>query len=146
MIAYLSHTLGGELAPGRGDFEQLSIRSDNVASAGRWFQFVVETTTWTVCWPWYPYITYLDWKWQDRCRRDQRRILHVSDVLVLTGIETSVHELDDVDEARLFRIPVLDLTDLARENAGDPPTLRGMSIDTARALIRRRCDVLGISP
>lgn len=145
MIAYLSHALG----EAHSNLLELTAKGDDIARAGRWFRFIVETTSWTVCWPWYPYVTYLDWRWMDRSRNDQARVIRVSNVLVLAGPEVTDHMLDDRDEANYMRVPILDLTELAQRNAGEPPTERGepaMSLDAARAYMRMRCLEIGIVP
>ena len=145
MIAYLSHALGD----GHSNLDELTAKASNIEQAGRWFRFVVETTSWTVCWPWYPYVIYMDWRWGDRSRNDQARMIRVANVLVLTGGVVTDHMLDDRDEANYMRIPVLDLTELARGNAGQPPTDRGeppWSVDAARSYMRAACARIGITP
>jgi nucleoside 2-deoxyribosyltransferase len=75
MLVYLAHPVGH-------DPEE---RVKNLANVCKWFKFFMEYTDWSMCVPWYIYVTNLDESWRKRAMRDDLVNLERCDAIVLTG-------------------------------------------------------------
>lgn len=104
-ICYLSHPIGDG---GTADDER---RGDNIANAGEWVRFFIDTTRWVILCPWYVYaITHGEQIYAPRRLVDQLAALERCDLLLLTGGYMSPHMLYESNQAKRLGIPVVDLT------------------------------------
>src|SRR5258706_2447777 len=107
VVVYVSHPIG------EGDRADLEKRSDNIANAGEWMRFFINTTRWVMLCPWYVYaITHGDQIHAPRRLIDQLATLERCDLLVLCGGFMSPHMRFDVKSAKRHGIPIVDLTPL----------------------------------
>lgn len=105
LISYLSHPIGeGETA----DDVQ---RADNIANAGDWVRFFIDTTRWVILCPWYVYaITHGSAIHAPRRLIDQLAALERCDLLVQVGGIISPHMTLEAMSAKRLGIPIVDLT------------------------------------
>lgn len=75
MLIYLAHPVGQ-------DPEE---RKRNLENVSKWFLFFIEHTDWSLCVPWYIYVTNLDETYRERAIRDDLTNLSRCDGIVLTG-------------------------------------------------------------
>jgi len=105
LVCYMSHPIGDG---GLADEEK---RADNIANAGEWVRFFVDSTRWVILCPWYLYaITHGEEIYGPRRLVDQLSALERCDLLVLTGGVISPHMSYEVSQAKRYGIPVVDLT------------------------------------
>jgi hypothetical protein len=108
LVAYLSHPIGPAM-----DMAELSIRSDNIDTAGHWFKTLVECTRWAILCPWLAYtVTLGNELYGPRALTDQIRLLDRCDLLVQVGNYRSGHMDIEENHARRRNMPVLNLVGL----------------------------------
>lgn len=105
LIVYMSHPIGD------GSTADLERRQDNIATAGEWIRFFVDTTRWVIVCPWYVYaITHGEEIHAPRRLVDQLAALERCDLLVLVGGIITAHMQLEINAAKRRGIPVVDLT------------------------------------
>ncbi len=114
VVAYLTHPIG-EADVGYGQQ-----RGDNLANAMEWLRFLVETTQWVICCPWFVYLTAVSEAFhRSRTLRDQIILMDRCDLIVLTGGILTPHMRIEIDHAEKKisgpTIPVVDLLHLGRK-------------------------------
>src|SRR5258706_13886491 len=105
VVVYISHPIG------EGDRADLEKRSDNIANAGEWMRFFINTTRWVMLCPWYVYaITHGDKIHAPRRLIDQLATLERCDLLVLCGGFMSSHMRFDVKNVKAHGFPIVHLS------------------------------------
>ena len=107
MIVYLAHPVGF-------DPEE---RAKNLENTQKWFLFLIKHTDWTICVPWFIYVSNLDESYRKRAMRDDLAILERCDAIALTGGRISEGMQAELGLAFLGGLKVFDLT-----SAGYEPT------------------------
>lgn len=105
-VVTISHPLGDRI-------DSVERWHDNLANAGDWIRFLIETTPWVVMAPWYVYAMVHGGESMSAGRRlvDSLTAMERSDVLLLVGGVISPHMRDyDAKTARRLGLPVVDLT------------------------------------
>jgi hypothetical protein len=74
VLVYLAHPVG-----------QGEERAKNLENVNKWFLFLIEHTDWSLCVPWFIYVTNLDETYRSRAMRDDLVNLERCDAIVLTG-------------------------------------------------------------
>lgn len=128
LVAYLSHQIGV------GNGNDMVHRQDNIANAAAWVRFLVTSTRWAICCPWYPYVVALDEQHRTRGIVDNIAILERCDILLQCGGRISAHMEVECQQAVERGVTVVDLTDLGYQ----PPW--SMAINEFSLLIGRRAD------
>ena len=101
-ILYMDHPLGE-----RSNHEWMH----NIASAGRWFQWLFRNTPCVITAPWWPYAVLVDvFMEESRIAADSMLLLDHSNVYVQCGPCVSAHMREREDYARRRQIRVCDLT------------------------------------
>lgn len=105
-VVFVSHPLGDRI-------DDIQRWHDNLANAGDWIRFVIETTNWVVLAPWYVYamVSATDGIMAGRRLVDSLTAMERSDVVLMLGGYFSPHMRDyDAKTARRLGLPVVDLT------------------------------------
>jgi hypothetical protein len=139
LVVYMSHPIGDG---GLADQEK---RADNIANAGEWVRFFVDTTRWVILCPWYLYaITHGEEIYGPRRLVDQLSALERCDLLVLTGGVISPHMSYEVSQAKRYGIPVVDVTTFgvspprtSSPSAGTQPYRDAVDEETVQLILAR---------
>lgn len=108
-VAYLTHPIG------EADADHGQTRGNNLANAMDWLKFLIHTTRWVICCPWFVYIAAVDGEFhRARTMRDQILLLDRCDIVVLTGGIKTPHMLVEIAHATRKQIPIVDLLHLGR--------------------------------
>src|SRR5260221_12415997 len=99
MLVYLAHPVGHDP----------EVRKLNLENTCKWFKFFMEHTDWSLCVPWYIYVTNLDETWRIRAMRDDLVNLERCDAIVLTGGRISEGMMKELGLAEICRQKVFDL-------------------------------------
>lgn len=103
-VAYLTHPIG------EADANHGQARGTNLANAMDWLKFLVETTRWVICCPWFVYIAAVDGEFhRSRTLRDQILLLDRCDIVVLTGGIMTPHMVIETTHAQRKPLPIIDL-------------------------------------
>lgn len=132
IVAYLDHPLG-EVEAGAG-------RADNIANAGDWIRFLIDTTRWTIVAPWHTWaITVGGVKYDQRRFMDSLNALERSDLLVHCGGFIAPHMGYTAGYAKRYGIPLLDLTTLGvgPPDQGDENTVQVILARARRVILAR---------
>lgn len=132
-VAYLTHPLGERDA---GDGTEWP---DNMANAMDWFKFLVQTTRWAICCPWYAYaVAVQDAYHRPRMLVDQVELVSRCDIFVMVGGRSSPHmraELYAAQRSRSRTIPVLDLLHLGYRAPWERMDQVGKDITSVTAML-----------
>ena len=79
MLVYLAHPVGQ-------DPEQ---RKRNLENTQKWVKFLLDHTDWSLCVPWFVYVSTVDESYRERALRDDLINLERCDAIALTGGRTT---------------------------------------------------------
>lgn len=105
MLVYLAHPVGS-------DPEE---RKRNIENVSKWFRFLIEHTDWSLCVPWYIYVTNLDESHRRRAMRDDLVNLERCDAIALTGGKLTPGMQTELGLAQMAGHRVIDLLSVGYE-------------------------------
>ncbi len=117
MLVYLAHPVGH-------DPEE---RKRNLENTNKWFLFLLEHTDWSLCVPWFIYVSNLDESWRKRAMRDDLVNLERCDGIVLTGGRISEGMQMELGLAQMAGQRVYDLTSVGYEPS--PEAIKLLPLD-----------------
>lgn len=100
MLVYLAHPVG----------QDPEVRAKNLENTSKWFLWLIEHTDWSICVPWFIYVTNLDESHRKRALRDDLVNLSKCDAICLTGGRKSEGMQTELGLAFMGGQKIFDLT------------------------------------
>lgn len=100
MLVYLAHPVGQDPVE----------RKLNLENTQKWVKFLLDNTDWSLCVPWFVYVSTVDESYRERALRDDLINLERCDAIALTGGRLTGGMTKELGMAEICGQKVFDLT------------------------------------